>query len=388
VFSEDSSLAIVDAVGRRVALAHASDGVLGFPAWSPDGTRIAATRLGETEDSIVVFDAAAAGFDAVEPVVILKSATIDPFYLYWTPDGTGVSYLANEAGDLSMRVAPADGSAPLDGSGPGAKVRSGNPFYYDWIGPDRLLAHIGLGGDAFLGEIGLDGEEVAPVLDGTGNFRSAVVSRDQASIGFVRADEAGVGEIVVAARDGSREHAMPVLGSSAMLFDPTGDRMAAIGPTDPDQAAAGFPLGPVRLIDAASGEVRTLLDGFVVGFWWSPDGSTIAALRVQPVAEAGASLVPQPQPSAGAETEVRLLFVDVASGEVRHDAVVRPAPRFVTQVLAYFDQYTLSHRVWAPDSSSFVLPEVTDQGITQLMVRFPDGRPPVPLEGEIGFWSP
>jgi hypothetical protein len=98
--------------------------------------------------------------------------------------------------------------------------------------------------------------------------------------------------------------------------------------------------------------------------------------------------VPQPQPSAGAETEVRLLFVDVASGEVRHEAVVRPAPRFVTQVLAYFDQYTLSHRVWAPDSSSFVLPEVTDQGITQLMVRFPDGRPPVPLEGEIGFWSP
>jgi hypothetical protein len=181
---------------------------------------------------------------------------------------------------------------------------------------------------------------------------------------------------------------MPVLGSSAMLFDPTGDTMAAIGPTDPDQAAAGFPLGPVRLIDAATGEVRTLLDGLVVSFWWSPDGSTIAALRVQPVAEAGASLVPQPQPSAGAETEVRLLFVDVASGEVRADPVVRPAPRFVTQVLAYFDQYTLSHRVWAPDSSSLVLPEVTDRGITQLMVHFPDGRPPVALEGEIGFWSP
>jgi hypothetical protein len=385
---EDSSLAIVDAAGRRVPLADASNGVLGFPAWSPDGTRIAATRLGETEDSIVVFDAVTAGSDAVEPVVILKSATIDPSYLYWTPDGAGVSYLANEADDLSMRIAPADGSAPLDGSGPGAKVRSGNPFYYDWIGPDRLLAHIGLGADAFLGEIGLDGEEVAPTLDGTGNFRSAVVSRDQASIGFVRANEAGVGEIVVAARDGSSEHAMPVLGSSAMLFDPTGGTMAAIGPTDPDQAAAGFPLGPVRLIDAATGEVRTLLDGLVVSFWWSPDGSTIAALRVQPVAEAGASLVPQPQPSAVAETEVRLLFVDVASGEVRADPVVRPAPRFVTQVLAYFDQYTLSHRVWAPDSSSLVLPEVTDRGITQLMVHFPDGRPPVALEGEIGFWSP
>jgi hypothetical protein len=389
VLSEDGSLAIVEATGQRLPIADATDGVLGFPAWSPDGTRIAATRLGQTEDAIVVFDAPAAGSGAVaDPVVILQSPTIDPFYLYWRPDGSGVSYLANEAGDLSMRIAPADGSGPLDGSGPGATVRSGNPFYYDWIGQDRLLAHIGVGADAFLGEIGLDGEEAAPALDGTGDFRSAVVSRDQASVGFVRTDDAGAGQIVVAARDGSREQAMPVLGSSAVVFDPTGSTVAAIGATDPRQAAAGFPLGPVRLLDAATGEVRTLVDGLVVGFWWSPDGSTIAALRVQPVAEAGSSLVPRPSASAETETEVRLVFVDVASGEVRSDPVVRPAPRFVTQVLAYFDQYTLSHRVWAPDSASIVLPEATDAGTTQLRVHFADGRPPVALEGEIGFWSP
>jgi hypothetical protein len=98
--------------------------------------------------------------------------------------------------------------------------------------------------------------------------------------------------------------------------------------------------------------------------------------------------VPRPSASAETETEVRLVFVDVASGEVRSDPVVRPAPRFVTQVLAYFDQYTLSHRVWAPDSASIVLPEATDAGTTQLRVHFADGRPPVALEGEIGFWSP
>jgi hypothetical protein len=389
VLTEAGSLAIVDATGRRVAVADGTDGVLGFPAWSPDGTRIAATRLSETEDAIVVFDAAAAvSGAAAEPVVILQSATIDPFYLFWRPDGSGVSYLANEAGDLSMRIAPADGSGPLDGSGQGAKVRSGSPFYYDWIGEDRLLAHIGLGADAFLGEIGLDGKEAAPALDGTGNFRSAVVSHDQASFGFVRADDAGTGQIVVAARDGTREQEMPVLGSSAIVFDPTASTVAAIGPTDPRQAAAGFPLGPVRLMDAATGEVRTLLDGLVVGFWWSPDGSTIAALRVQPVAGAGSSLVPRPSASGGAETEIRLVFVDVASGEIRSDPVVRPAPRFVTQVLAYFDQYTLSHRVWAPDSASLVLPEATDAGTTQLTVHFADGRPSAALEGEIGFWSP
>ena len=90
-----------------------------------------------------------------------------------------------------------------------AKVRSGNPFYYDWIGQDRVLAHIGLGVDAFLGEIGLDGQEAAPALEGTGDFRSAIVSQDQGSVGFVRLDDSGAGEIVVSARDGSDERAMP-----------------------------------------------------------------------------------------------------------------------------------------------------------------------------------
>ena len=87
-------------------------------------------------------------------------------------------------------------------------------------------------------------------------------------------------------------------------------------------------------------------------------------------------------------TEVRLVFVDVASGDIRSDPVVQPAPRFVNQVLAYFDQYALSHRVWSPDSSSILLPEVLPDGSTRLTVRFPDGGGPVALDGEIGFWSP
>ena len=75
-----------------------------------------------------------------------------------------MSYLAEEPNGLSLRLAPADGSAPIDGSGPGSRVRSGNPFYYDWIGSDRLLAHVGTGADAFLGEMHLDGTAAAPGL--------------------------------------------------------------------------------------------------------------------------------------------------------------------------------------------------------------------------------
>jgi len=386
VLSQDGSLSIVDADGRSVEVSRAADGNFGFPTWSPDGSRIAAPRSSGAGTSLVVFDAKdiGAGMPA-EPVVIFSKTAVEPFYLFWAPDGRAVSFLASEAGGLSLRIAPADGSGPLDGSGPGSLVRSGNPFYYDWIGRDRLVAHIGVGPEAVLGEIGLDGKAAGPALSTPGDFRSAVVSHDRTSIAFVRRGS-DADEIVVAARDGSREHAAPVFGTAAVIFDPRGETIASIGPDEPGQDV-GFPAGPVRLIDAKSGAVRTLLDGRVVSFWWSPDGRTIAALRVQPVTGPELPLSPVPS-SAPPETEVRLMFVDVATGEIRSEPVVQVAPTFVNGILAYFDQYALSHRVWAPDSSSILMPEVGDDGTTHLVARFPDGAPPIELAGEIGFWSP
>ncbi len=386
VRASDGSLSIVDADGKQTLLSDAANGTYGFPTWSPDGSRIAAVRASGTGTEVVVFDPASSG-DPVDPVVLLHNEQIAPFYLFWAPDGEALTFLATEGNVLALRIAPIDGSAPVDGSGPGATVRTGNPFYYDWIGRDRLIAHIGVGPEAFLGEIGLDGVATGEALTDPGEFRSAVVNRDQTSIAFVRGPDRTESAIVVAARDGSSEHAMTVFGPSAMAFDPTGTTLATIGPNEPVPPDVGFPIGPLRLIDAASGEVRTLLDGFVVGFWWSPDGRTIAALRVQPAigSASGASPAPSPTP---VDNEPHLVFVDVASGRVRSQPVVQPGQRFIETFLIYFDQYALSHRIWAPDSSSFLLPEALPDGSTQLTVRFPDGEPPVALEGDIGFWSP
>ena len=96
-----------------------------------------------------------------------------------------------------------------------------------------------------------------------------------------------------------------------------------------------------------------------------------------------------PNPSPTEEpTEVRLLFVDVASGDIVSQQVVEPGQLFIDQLLTYFDQYALSHRIWAPDSSSILIPVVDRNGTTRVAVMFRNGDPPRAIDGLIGFWSP
>ena len=393
----------MDDHGGSVASYAVPDVIFGFPAWSPDGSRIAAVGSGSADTAIYVFNVRRSGTaDKAEPVVIYRSPGSPPFYLYWTPDGQRVAFLATEADGLSLRVAPANGSAPLDGSGPGSIIRLGAPLYFDWETADRVLLHVGGGSTAFVGEVGLDGAGVGPAVPGTGDFRSAGASRDGRYLAYVRSGTDPPGDIVVASQDGASHHELPVFGPAAFVFDPTGDRLAAVAADTADPAAPSFPLGPLRLIDAHSGAVRTLLDGSVVAFFWAPDGHTIAAIRLP---AGGQTARPDPVPTprivaaglgaAPAATatppgaEVRLAFVDVASGAVRSERTVRLASHFVAALLPYFDQYALSHRLWAPDSSSIVLPLVDPTGGDQLVVIPSDGTDGRPVASGVGgFWSP
>jgi hypothetical protein len=415
VLGADGALTLVAADGRATPLAPADDNPVAFPAWSPDGTRIAAIRLGAGSSEIVVFDArgAAAG-SAVEPTVILRSSSIGPFYLSWSPDSRTVSYLAEEPNGLSLRLAPADGSAPIDGSGPAARVRSGNPFYYDWIGSDRLLAHVGTGADAFLGEMHLDGTAAAPGLATPGSFRPPVVSSDAAWISYVRAAATadGPSSVVTAKRDGSGERTMPVFGMASVAFSPTAPLVASIGPTQATGASFDIPVGPLRTLDATTGKARTLLDATVISDWWSPDGKTIAAIVVQPAGSgspgepvAAGSAAPSisasqlpvagspepaasPAPSASpAPQEVRVVFVDATSGAIHADAAIDPGRLFIDQYLTYFDQYATSHQLWAPDSSSILIP-VDDAAGSHLRLVPRAGGTAKLLEGVMGAWSP
>ena len=396
---EQGALATMDELGGTVVSYAVPGVVLGFPAWSPDGSRIAAVGYGPDDTSIYVFTVQRGGGGNTDPVVIYRSPDRPPFYLYWAPDSRMLAFLATEPAGISLRIAPADGSAPLDGSSPGSVIRRGAPLYFAWEGADRLLLHVGSGSGAFVGEVGLDGTAVAPTIPGSGNFRSASVSRDGLFLAYVRSVTDSSGEIVVASRDGASRRNLAVFGPAAFVFDPTGDTMASIAADKPVKDALAFPLGPLRLIDARSGSIRTLLDGSVIAFFWAPDGRTIAALRVaqptQKTADTGFVLsgATAARPVAAATSppgaEVRIAFVDVSTGVVRSEHVVRLASTFVNELLPYFDQYALSHRLWSPDSASILLPLVDATGRARLVLVPTDGVDSPPIAGGVsGFWSP
>jgi TolB protein len=399
VVDPDGRLLTTDAAGGAV-VTHGAAGVrYTFPAWSPDSSRIAAVGTATDGTAVHVFavgapSASGAGDGAGDPTVVYSAADRAPFYLYWAPDGRRLTFLTTEPEGLALRIAPADG-------GGAAILREGSPMYWAWTARDRLLVHSG--GDApnaFLGELGDDGSAVeaidarpsgfrAPALSADGQYRAYVVPAEVG--GFTPPEQRATERVVVEADDGTGRHQVDVFGEAVLGFGSRTNDLAFIAPA----AAAPpvtLPVGPLRVVDAASRAVRTLVAGSVVAFFWSPDGRTITSLRIvaqgdDKIAKVAARGVIPAAPAPG--LELRLAFVDVESGAIRSQTDVRLGDVFVSQVLPFFDQYALSHRVWAPDSAAIALPLIDDDGTTALVVLPADGSDARRVaEGVAGFWSP
>ncbi len=402
VVDDTGALFTLDGGGGSRASYSAPGVAFGFPAWSPDGSRIAVVGQATSETAIYVFNVRRTAGTASEPAVVYRSPDRPPFYLYWTPDSRHVSFLTTEPTAIALRVAAIDRATPLDGNDQRSVVRRGAPLYFQWVDAGRVLLHVGSGSDAFVGQVGLDGAAVGAPVVAKGAFRTANLSHDGRYLAYATSDTVTTGDIVVRATKGSTIRRLPAFGPAAMLFDPTGDALATIAAANAGAGVPALPLGPLRLINPVSGDVRTLLDGSVVAFFWAPDGRTIAAIHVVGPGGTPAAVledavltavkVPERQATgvgAAPGTAVGLSFVDVSSGKVRSERVVQLSDPFVGQLLPYFDQYALSHQLWSSDSASIVLPLVAPSAQDQLAVIPADGSDPRPLaNGSRGSWSP
>lgn len=389
IVSPDGELTTEGADGGSIVRFAAPGVELRFPAWSPDGTRIAAPgTIVDGTAAIYVFDATDA---TAAPKTLFSSAESEPFYLSWAPDGRHVTFLTQEPTTIALRVAPADGSAEA------TIVRRGAPMYWDWIDSDHVIVHAGNNSaDAFLGAMELDREsdtrsEIAP-----GFFRPPDVGSDGRYRAYVIPGGGDNASIVVEGPDGSGRHEVAAVGSVAIGFDPTGRTLAWTASGGPIANDDELPIGPLHAIDAESGADRMLLDARVVGFFWSPDGRTIAAIRLRAPGEPGVDIAAADPPATdvepvpGAEGIVlNLVFVDAASGTIRSERPVALSRFYVFQLLPYFDQYALSHRTWSRDSAVIALPLVDEAGLSRIVVIPADGSDPRPIsDGVMAFWSP
>ena len=392
-------LAVIDANGALVTMdgqggsvvPYAVPGVaFQFPAWSLDGSRIAAIGQSPGGKGVIdVLTARSAGSGETAPAIIYQSPDRPPFYLYWLPDGRSLNFLTTEPTGIALRIAPADGSHG------DVIVRQGAPLYWDFADHDQLFVHIGTsGGDAFLGEIDPSGTSKESTVLAPGIFRSPAVSKDNRYRAYVAPGIDAAGTLVLEARDGPNKQTTPVYGAVAFGFDPSGTSLAFIAPKAATAQPITFPLGPLRILDAGTGAVRTLLDAFEIAFFWAPDGKTIAALQVDVpdgggLASANAVLAASESPAPSPGFGLHLRFVDVASGAIRSERQVELSDVFVSQLLPFFDQYALSHRIWSPDSASIALPLVGAGGVSQIFVIRADGSDFRRVaDGTAAFWSP
>jgi TolB protein len=395
VVDESGRLSMMDADGSSAAPIAAPGLAFQFPAWSPDGTRIAAIGSRPDGAGVYVIDP---GGQSRSVSAIYDSPERPPFYLSWSPDGGHVAFLTTEPDGIALRAALADGSAPA------TIVRRGSPMYWDWVDGTHILVHAGGTADgAFIGDATLDEESTARSDVAAGFFRPPSVTHDGRQRATVRATGGGTSiDIEGPAPAASRQ--IPVTGSVAMTFDPLGGRLAFTASDTPTSEPPALPIGPLRIIDASTGDVRTVLDGAVAAFFWAPNGQTIAAIVLGAQAP-GAAVADGPIVPIGARTiaenesgiAAHLVFVDVSdpapggstSRNVRSERDIRLSDLFAFQLIPFFDQYAISHRVWSPDSRSIVLPVVHGDRPVQLVV-FPaaGGDPRTVGAGMAAFWSP
>lgn len=382
--THDFQLATVAPDGTEQRLLTQGPQRFQFPAWSPDDLRLAAIA----GSGVVI-----AGDEADATLkTIYDNEAEPPFYLYWSPDGRFVSFLANHPEGIALHMAQVVGSEPST-----RLLAIGQPFYWDWLpGGDRILIHTGFTGEgARLTVIEPTGDGEGENIAEPGFFQAPGVSQSGLFWAFAEVDDEGNSQLVIVNQLGDRQASEPHLGQVALSWSPTEDKLAFSSPTVDSRAF----YGPLRLLDVATGDIQTLSPEIVVSYFWSPDGQSIAYLTL-PGREGGdvqVSFVPSGvQDSVGSllrpslqhdDLQLDLWIVDVETGFSRRLTTFEPTELFVSQFLPFFDQYALSHRIWSPDSEALVLPYV-DQGTSRIGVLPTDGGPMQPVaEGEIGFWS-
>lgn len=373
---------------RRVLTLRSDDTAFQFPAWAPDGRRLAVIGSDAAGGAIYLLEDAARVGSLAEHR-LYASAREAPIYLFWSPDSSHLAFLANYRRDLmGLNVVAGDGT------GESRLLATGAPFYWDWSDDGRqLLIHSGPNRtNNTLALIGLDGETQADNLAVPGFFQAPGIGGNGRYWAFAEEVADGLSALVVVDTQTGERQAHQQAGSLALSWSPAQDQLAY---TNGEISSHPF-WGPLRLLDVAQGETRLLSAQTVLAFFWSPDGRSIAFITIDGQGEdeginasaktrqVGRLAAAPAQQNGGFLT---LSVVDVATGSGLRLLNFQPTLAWLAQFLPYFDQYSLSHHVWSPDSSAVVLPVHEGEENVILVVPAGGGAPSRLAEGNMAFWS-
>ncbi|MCB8944171.1 MAG: PD40 domain-containing protein [Ardenticatenaceae bacterium] len=350
-----------------------------FPAWSPVGNDIAVIGNGRREAAIVYLQ------DSEEAAerTLYASSEQPAIYLYWSPNGRQLSFIASDADDgLELHI------ASLNEEAESRVLANGQPFYWQWTADaEQLFIHSGFqGSEARLTLLDAAGEGEGENIAAPGSFQSPGISADGRYWAYAEEVAAGTSWLVVADTQSGELHRERHGGQIAMGWSPTANQLAFISGSEED----GRFFGPLRLLDVATGETTMLSREVVLAFFWSPDGRYLAYFTAHSGSNSDLQAAMRQRlakPAQQFSLQFGLSVVDVTTGEGLRLAEFTPTFIFLSQFLPFFDQYALSHRLWSPDSNALVLPMQVQDEPHIFVVPVGGGQPQDIAVGDMAFWS-